>query len=63
MRQHRLTLPQIALVAAAGFAAGVAVPIVYRLIRKRAEVREMPEMVDGMMFAHEVPIIIAEVME
>jgi len=92
MREHRLKLPQLALIAATrgalGFGAGLLVagalsakhrravglalviggvlstiPIAYRLFRKRREEDELPETVDGMVFAHEMPIIIAEVLE
>jgi hypothetical protein len=91
MREHRLTLPEVALIGATrgalGFGAGLLVanklvkhrtavgaalliggllstiPLAYRLFRKREADREMPEMMDGMVFAHEVPIIIAEVVE
>jgi hypothetical protein len=91
MREHRLTLPQLALIAATrgalGFGAGLLVanklvkhrtvvgaalviggllstiPIAYRLFRKRPPEDDLPETVDGMVFAHDVPIIIAEVLE
>lgn len=93
MREHRLALPELALIAvtrgALGFGAGLlaagklsakhrkiagtalviagalsTIPIAYRLFRRdkqRAE-RE-PETIDGMVFAHDVPIIIAEVLD
>jgi hypothetical protein len=91
MREHQLTLPEVALIAATrgalGFGAGLlianklvkhrtvvgaalliggilsTIPIAYRLFRRRPEQDDMPEMVDGMVFAHDVPIIIAEVVE
>ena len=93
MREHRLKLPELALIAATrgvlGFGAGLltaghvsakhrraiglglviaglasTIPIAYRLFRRREQPEEeMPEAIDGVMFAHEIPIIIAEVIE
>jgi hypothetical protein len=93
MKEHRLKLPELALIAATrgalGFGAGLlasskltakhrkvvgaalviagalsTIPIAYRVFRRRKQPdTDMPESVDGMVFAHDVPVIIAEVLE
>jgi len=92
MKEHRLKLPELALIAmtrgALGFGAGLlassklkgrtrtilgaalviggalsTIPIAYKLFRKPKADGAMRDTVDSMVFAHEVPIIIAEVLE